>query len=65
MWSRAQCLSAGFAWSPGDALADMALTPVLPQAEAGTDTVGLGCAWPLQLIQGIANFRADSGSVAL
>lgn len=52
----ALCSSAG---SPGDALAG------LPGARAGTRTVKLGCACPLQLIQGSVNSGADCGSVAL
>lgn len=59
-----QCLCAGSAWSPGNALDDVALPAALPWAQAGTRTVRLGCACPLQLIQGI-NSGAGSRSMAL
>lgn len=60
-----QWLCAGSAWSPGAALAKAALPAALPGARAGTRTVNLGCACPLQLVQGSVNSRADCGSVAL
>lgn len=65
MWSLTQCLCAGSAWSHGHAVADMALPAALPWAQTGTRTVRLGCACPLQLIQGIVNAGTDSGSTAL
>lgn len=62
MWS----LCSGFVQALPGLLGMPWPTPAgLPGVWAGTRTVKLGCACPLQLIQGSVNSGADCGSLAL